>query len=327
MKDKIKTFKHKKNTSSFYYVSNIFIQHHFIHDTMIKLRDPTTWYYKSVFVNNNVSQYVALQKHIAQVQPIEEKRPMVYLHVYSKQHSSNSIQPTIYLLGGMGPLSDSHFISQLYKKIKRVFKTYNIHLFSIPPPRSLLSFQKIYSYTSQLQWVRECIQSICKNQEIFLISNAAHTYRHILSSFYLPTFNMIPHLQHNIEKMIRQSSKNTKFLILSTKHVYLQNMYSKMFPLNAIIELSSSQVIKIQMSIDQIKQNCYNYNINPIQTFIQSMVNKYKVYHIHAILACTELSIWYNTQKKSSGNYNNYKIIDISSIMQDIIVDNIHNKN
>lgn len=284
---------------------------------MIKLGNPTTWYNQSIFVNNNVSKYVALHTHIAKVQPVEYLRPLIHLHVYSKINPSKSV----YLVGGMGPLSDSHFIYQLYKKIKNT-SLYDIHLFSIPPPRSLLQIKKLYSYVSQLRLIKDCIQHVHKNQEVFLISNAAHTYRHILSSLFLPIFNMIPDIHHKLKEITFHSPKNTKFLILSTTQVSVHKMYSNMFPLEDIIELSSSQVIKIQFYIDQIKQNRYNYKINPIHTFIQSIVSTYRCYHIHAILACTELSIWYyNMRKKLS---NTYMITDISCMMQEIILEHMH---
>lgn len=300
-----------------------FILHHSVPETLDKLGNPHTWYNQSIFVNNNVHKYVELQTNIAELQPMEYLRPFVYLHVYSSRNCRRvnvRQQKSVCLLGGMGPLSDSHFISQLYATIKKS-QIYDIHLFSIPPPRSLLHVQKLYYYVNQLRLMRMCIQHIPSIQDIFLISNTAHIYRPILSSLFVSTFNMIPAVQRRLHEKTIHSHTHTKFLILSTKEVSVRKLYSNVCTVKDTLELSSNQVKKIQLYIDQIKQNQYNYKIDPILTFIKGIVRKYNCYHIHTILACTELSIWYHKIRKKIPN--SYVVTDVSSIMQDIILSHI----
>jgi aspartate/glutamate racemase len=252
-------------------------------------------------VTNNIRKFRDLQLCLAKKENSEYQRPMVHLHIYN-----NLLQKPVYLLGGMGPLSDVQFLTHLKKMLKNT--TFNIHLFSLPPPRSIFHFRKIYYYTKMIRHIQTYI--IPRNSCVYLLSNSAHLYRYYLNLLNLNTYNMLP----SITNMIQTHSG--PFLILSTHN----DIYTD---ISNSIQIDTKQKHIILECVNEIKENRYNYNKNPLLKMILSILQLYSQAHI--VLACTELSIWY---KYTNNKFlKQYIIHDTSFMMSKIIAERIQKQN
>lgn len=255
------------------------------------------FYQHVIEIKNSIRKFRDLQICLAKKERIEYLRPMVHLHLYN-----STSQKTVYLLGGMGPLSDVQFLKHLKKMMKNT--TYNIHLFSLPPPRSIFQFRKIYSYTKMLRYIQTCVNQ--EHSYLFLLSNSAHLYRHYLDFFHLNTYDMIPSITKSI------LSYNGPFLVLSTN----DNIYTQ---ISNSIHVDSRQTQIILESVRQLKENRYNHTKNPLLKMILAILQSYTDAHI--VLACTELSIWYELNRHNIPKH--YTVHDTSKMMSKLIFEHI----
>jgi len=262
--------------------------------------------YDHIFeIDNDIRRFCELQISLAKKEKTEYLRPMVHLHIYNDTH-----QKPIYLLGGMGPLSDIHFLKHLKNMLGQSTK-YNIRLFSLPPPRSIFHWRKIYSYSKMIQYIQTFIyQEQSRNTCMFLLSNSAHLYRGYLSKLNINTFDMTPHITKYIQSC--NPNNNPTYLILSTNEKLYKDNLNKM-------HIDSKQTEIILNCVRKLKENRYNYKNNILLKTILAILKPRT--NTHIILACTELSIWYMHNKNKIPK--EYVVHDTSFIMSYLIVQHI----
>ena len=258
------------------------------------------FYQHVIEIQNSIRKFSDVQICLAKKEQSEYLRPMVHLHIYNDTRKT-----PVYLLGGMGPLSDVQFLKHLKKLIKNT--TYNIHLFSLPPPRSVFQFHKIYCYTKMLRYIQTCVNQ--ERSSLFLLSNSAHLYRHYLDFFHVHTFDMIPSITKSI------LSHTGPFLVLSTHH----DVYTE---ISNTIHIDSRQTQIILESVHELKENRYNHTKNPLLNMILAILKPYTDAHI--VLACTELSIWYELNRHKIPKW--HMVHDTSNMMSRLIFEHIQKK-
>lgn len=291
-------------------------------DVFRKLREKRYWYKYVIKMTNNISRYQNLQNEIATKQGSEQLRPMIHFQAHNMFNDKYHLHvEPVFLLGGMGPLADASIVSNVLKRLKMKKISYDIHLFSLPPPRNIFAVSKMLTYNKYLKNIKQCLKIHSrKNTCMFLLSNTAHLNRNILASLNTHTFNLIPSIVQRIKSNTGSNSKN-HYLILSTTKSNSNELYELWFKKNEMLSLDTHQQATVQSSIQLLKENKYDYKNDVLLHTIQEIANSKLHSSFQLILACTELSLW--CKKTNISPIKSLNIHDTADIMSDIIVDYI----
>ena len=174
-----------------------------------------------------IHEYKKLQRQIASLVPDEEKRPTVYLKLRGNLENRQTF--SVGLLGGTGPIADSHFIEKVVHQIpKNLWPYLAINLLSSPPPRKPLGLKlphvlryvkKVYTFANT------------PHHFMWLTSNTAHSNLHLIKN---RAFTHKPErwldMRSKVVKSISVSDSTSpnrkKVLILGTQSAREKNLYS-----------------------------------------------------------------------------------------------------
>lgn len=294
-------------------------------DVFRKLREKRYWYKYVIKMTNNITRYQHLQNEIATRQRLEQLRPMVHFQAYNYFSDNKVNVEPVFLLGGMGPLADASIVSTILKELQKKRVRYNVHLFSLPPPRNAFAVSKLISYNKYLKNIKQCLSLHGKkNTCMFLLSNTAHLNRNILATLNTHTFNLIPSIIQRIKSNHGSNGKNKiVYMILSTTRSQSSQLYESWFQKDQVFTLNTDQQAIVQKSIKLLKENKYMYQNDVLLCMIQEIAKSNVHSSFQLILACTELSLWCKKSNLSQIPSTTMNIHDTADIMSDIIVDYI----
>lgn len=316
---------HKKATKKCHFSQNT-IQYTNKKDVFFKLREKRYWYKYVIKMTNNIARYQNLQNEIATKQQSEQLRPMIHFQAYNQLNDDADVHvKPVFLLGGMGPLADASIVSTVLKQLQKKKTRYNLHLFSLPPPRNVFAVSKMMYYSKYLKNINKCLKMhSIKNTCMFLLSNTAHLNRNILNTFNTHTFNLIPSIVQRIKSNHGSNMKNkNEYMILSTTRSQSSQLYESWFEKDKLVSLDTDQQTMVQNSIQLLKENKYNYQNDVLLHMIQEITKSKLQSSFQLILACTELSLWCKKSKIYQIPSTTVNIHDTANIMSDIIVDYI----
>ena len=263
------------------------------------------------FPPGDINLYQQLQEDIAEILPLESNRPTIMLYIRGKNRLNQDDLPDLGLLGGVGPLSDAHIVSELVQRQIQNSQTVDdmsIVLLSSPPPRKKeirSFFWDNYKYLSHgysyLNHVTQLAAVKCPYYAI--LSNSMHLHTEVLEKRLDKQTSRLIHLVKAIAEKTQQSQPE-KVLILGTLEAAQANLYPAYFNKNrdtansvAVLPVLSQQET-LQQFIDKIKGGEANTVGHAFVEFLRDIVQSNAPSHI--ILSCTEIPLLLNIKSDDS---------------------------
>ena len=288
--------------------------------------------------------YVELQHSIADKEEAEEKRPTIHLHLRGKKiNQKDPLNIARFgILGGVGPISDSHLIKKVLKALHKLnpneaFDYISIDLLSAPIPRPPL----YWKLPKLIYYAKKRVLGFTHNNydKMWVASNTAHTNFHILKNpwFFYNTQrwdNLTEKVAEEIKKDIskKRLGKNGKVLVLGTLSAFKKNLYPKLLKKNGVDAIMPNYTNQknFQQLINDIKSGSFPKSLlfSRFISFVNSGLNNDPDIS-HILLSCTELAIIVNKKNvkrfiKKQSKKRKYPLTIMDS--EDIFVKSIANE-
>jgi aspartate/glutamate racemase len=269
----------------------------------------------------NAAAYWSLQQAIAEKIPTEFSRPVFDLRFIFKDNLA-PVEPkrTVGILGGTGPLSDATIMRLVFRQLKPEAMAAGsmIHLFSLPPPRTISS----QAFGGLTYGARLTTFMRHGYQEYFLASNTAHlnidTLRQ-LSGAEAHLNNLPRAIAERIFNETKATTGSKSILILGTKQAWDKRLYPNIFEEQHVPykSLTSIEEDEIQAWIDRIKQGTMRA---ADQLRLRDDILKLaKIHGVQEILlACTELPLGLGSLIKDI-EQTGLKVYDSEEMIADMI--------
>lgn len=291
------------------------------------------------FPAKQIGLYLKLQEEIAELLPLESSRPTLTLYIKGRNQSKAGNTPDMGLLGGVGPLSDAHIVTQLIEKEIREghsIDDLNVVLLSSPPPRKTeisSFFRGHYKYYTQGYGYLNHLSAFgalhCSYYAI--LSNSMHLHSAtLLNKLDLKASKFI-NLVEKIADKAKEDHPN-KVLVLGTLEAAEGALYPTLLntPKNKELAVlpNKAQQVKLQKFINLIKSG-KSASIGPeFIEFLESIFRETKPSHV--ILSCTEIPLLLKCKSAQAGqtyfqllndkiSENNIKFIDSEDEMINIL--------
>lgn len=254
--------------------------------------------------------YMALQQKMAEKIPAESLRPTIHLQLRGKNQIG--AQPTVGLLGGMGPLSDASALDMLIQKhlpmgtthptdaqVEEALQNISIDLFSCPPPNNHVLKNNVKFAKNLSRYVKRIYRFFnhCPIEtKIFILCNTAHAH----SAFYKRLshsrlFNLVDRV---VEQIRQDMTPATNVLILGTTKTANSKLYSGKLKAKNIVGYTPEKIDqeRLQMLITQVKSGDNNHDASEklimfIDEQVEKRFKKTGQYPTHILLGCTELPL------------------------------------
>jgi aspartate/glutamate racemase len=266
-----------------------------------------------------MEEYKQLQTEISKLINEENNRPVIVLHIMGKDRSLGE-KPDIGLLGGMGPLSDAHITSSMFKdengECKKDDNAYLL-LMSSPPTRDEEpEAQKKKHKAFRLKMLTQLGAANC--QHYTMLSNTAHLHRQgfrYMTGDYSGIINKITgtttfiNLVREISKSVKNDNPST-VLVLGTTEAAIGNLYPSELGDSATFQFGKKAPTAKSLPLSQKQLQEW---INAAKTseeaakeirdkFIQAIADwVLETKPSHVVLACTEIPLFLSYPHEAYG--------------------------
>lgn len=305
--------------------------------------------------------YCVLQKEIAKIVPLEERRPTIDLVLTTSE--ADSVKHSVGIAGGTGPLSDSELLKSVMTELedKNIdWNHFSINLFSSPPPRTLMDgLRRIRGVSYLLKMAGFATRG---HDKYYLASNTAHSKIGEFATMVNFTRegtgtqlhpNAVVDLVDGVAAVALKNSakKEPDVLILGTLKAYENHLYGKYLSLKGLAEgagsaaqeknnkrghyytvADSSRAVELQTYIDLAKSGKEEEAGEKIRSFILEEVKRLprSGRPLKIILGCTEIPMVLNGNqlKKLKKKLTKYRkteveLLNSEQIFSKKIVDDI----
>jgi len=271
-----------------------FVQTHATPQDLADLAERQFYFVVRNNFGQNAAAYLSLQQAIADKIPNEFSRPVFDVRfIFKEDLALVEPQRTVGILGGTGPLSDATIMRLIFRQLKPEAMAAGsmIHLFSLPPPRTIPS----KAFGGLTYGARLATFMRHGYQEYFLASNTAHlnieTLRQ-LSGSKEHVNNLTRAIAERVFNDHKAAIGSKSILILGTKQAWDKRLYPNIFEEQHVSykSLTSIEQDEIQAWIDRIKQGKMRDTDHlRLRNHILKLANIHGVQEI--LLACTELPL------------------------------------
>ena len=242
--------------------------------------------------------YKLLQKDISSYIPEESKRPTIHV-IVSKSFDDLNQKPSIGILGGTGPISDSLLLDEVLHQLKKNpinWDNFYIKLLSMPTPRTKIEIVKFGASYSNI--ARKFMNESHSN--FFLSSNTAHLNLDKVKKMALNHADRVVDLSQYVAQraldIVSKNKKKKEVLVLGTYQAWKANLYPpilKQMNMDAqSIILDKSDAKELQRLVDETKSGRPEEAKDGMDDIIKRYVQQADIDkddRLAIILGCTEI--------------------------------------